>query len=182
LREVKVKNARIRISTIDKAHWSLIRNDNFLANLKCLVLDEAHSFNGMFGANVHYFFKRLYMAKEILGKTKPRIFLASATLASPRAFAQTLLSLDDTDKLALINDSMKKIICDIPISEVPIQLKSPPKDGMLRLVLFIDGQKKKSLIPFMANDEFIGDRINAIYFSQYKSMRLRLRPQSGLHP
>lgn len=163
------REARIRICTIDKAHWSLMKgNKFFLGNLKCLVLDEAHLFNGMFGANINYFLKRLYMAKEILGKQKPRIFLSSATLASPKAFAQTLLSMDNADKLAHIDDTVRRSISCIPISEVPTQLKIPPKDGMLRLVLFVDSNKKKSLIPFIANDTFIGDRINIIYFSPNK--------------
>ena len=65
-------SARIRIATLDVAHWSLFRsyqNKQFASRLRCLVLDEAHSYDGVFGANVHYFLNRLYLASEILGAT-----------------------------------------------------------------------------------------------------------------
>ena len=90
-------SARIRIATLDKAHFSLFGsrdNKKFVSRLRCLVLDEAHSYDGVFGANVHYFLKRVYMAKELLGKKRPGLFLASATLSSAQKFAATLLSLD----------------------------------------------------------------------------------------
>ena len=45
-----------------------------------MILDEAHIYDGVFGANVHYFLKRTYLAREILGKDRPGLFLASATL------------------------------------------------------------------------------------------------------
>ncbi len=57
--------ARIRLATLDKAHCSLIQKSvEFTKNLQCVVLDEAHQYDGIFGANVLYFLKRLYIAKE----------------------------------------------------------------------------------------------------------------------
>jgi len=54
------QQARLRIATIDKVHYSLLRGaPRFAARLCCLVLDEAHQYQGLFGAQVAYLLKRL---------------------------------------------------------------------------------------------------------------------------
>jgi DEAD/DEAH box helicase domain-containing protein len=114
------KSARIRIATLDKAHWSLLRsheNKKFAKRLTCFVLDEAHSYDGVFGANVHYFLKRVYMASEILGQRRPGLFLASATLSSARKFAATLLSLEQETDIVHIEDSTKQKIDLVPTAD-----------------------------------------------------------------
>jgi ATP-dependent helicase YprA (DUF1998 family) len=127
-------SARIRIATLDKANWSLIeKHQDFLKHLRCIVLDEAHMYDGVFGANVHYFLKRVYLSSEILGESKPHIFLASATLSSADAFAKTLLSLDDGGDLKHIEDSTKQKIDLIPTSSVAEELNHPRNDGLLRM-------------------------------------------------
>jgi superfamily II DNA/RNA helicase len=174
-------NARIRISTTDKAHYSLMfkGSRDFLGNLECLVLDEAHLYGGVFGANVHHFLKRLYAKKEILGKPKPGIFLASATLPSAKEFAKKLLFLNDIDEIQHFQDSVKTQINRIPFQEVIGCLKNPPTNGLLRFVLFINGQGKKSLIPFVIDDNLMGIEINAIFFTQNKSFSRKIKRQTS---
>jgi ATP-dependent helicase YprA (DUF1998 family) len=173
------KTARIRIATLDKAHFSLLRsyeNKKFAKRLRCLVLDEAHSYDGVFGANVHYFLKRLYMASEILRQPRPGLFLASATLSSARKFAATLLSLEDETEIVHVEDSTKQKIDVIPIADVPKHLSKPPGDGLLRVVLLLNGQDQEvALLPFMGNDKRVGTDVNAIYFSQSKSQSRLLK-------
>ncbi len=168
--------ARIRISTLDKLHWSLIGNDKrFLENLKCMVLDEAHIYHGVFGANVHYFLRRLYMACQILGNERPCIFLASATLASADLFAKSLLSISNMADIRQINDKIEPQIELVPISNVPNQLKDPPKNGLLRFVLLIKSSSEGPLASFMKNDDNLGLEVNAIYFSENKSKSRKIR-------
>jgi len=166
--------ARIRIATLDKAHWSLFRsreNKAFVARLRCLLLDEAHTYDGVFGANVHYFLKRVYLASEILGKRRPGLFLASATLSSARQFAATLLSVDADSEIRHIEDSTKQRLDLIPTADVPKSLANSPSDGLLRIVLLLnDLVGDVSLQPFMGNEKEIGTDVNAIYFSQSKYM------------
>ena len=171
-------SARIRIATLDKAHFSLFtkrENKDFARRLRCLVLDEAHTYDGIFGANVHYFLKRVYLAKEIQGKERPGIFLASATLSSAKKFAQTMLSLDG-DQITHIEDSTKQQLDLIPTSDVPKALAAPPADGLLRIVLLLNDQASDaSLLPFMGSETELGTDVNAIYFSQSKFTSKKLK-------
>lgn len=175
------RNARIRISTTDKAHWSLMSESSrdFLGNLECLVLDESHLYSGVFGANVHHFLKRLYAKKEIIGKPKPGIFLASATLPSAKEFAKKLLFLTSIDEIQHFQDSVKTQIKRIPIQEFIGCLKNPLTNGLLRYVLFINGQGRKSLIPFVIDDNLMGKDVNAIFFTQNKSFSRKIKRQTS---
>lgn len=183
--------ARIRISTVDKAHWSLIRGKKeFLSHLKCLVLDEAHIYHGVFGSNIHYFLKRIYMSKEIMGKDRPAIFLASATLSSAEQFAETLLSLEENDKIIHIKDNIKPDIKLLPISEVPAILSKPFTPGQLRIIMLINcSNLTENELPlkcpegliakFMKGDYNLGNKVNSIYFSQSKSHSRKLKKYIG---
>lgn len=173
------KSARIRIATLDKAHYSLLRGDEnkrFAKRLTSFVLDEAHSYHGVFGANVHYFLKRLFLANEIFGQPRPGFFLASATLCSARQFAATLLSLKHENEIVHIEDSMKQNIELVAAADVPKHLSDPPADGLLRVVLLLnDTNTEASLVSFMGNERQMGDKVNAIYFSQSKLHGKRLK-------
>jgi superfamily II DNA/RNA helicase len=170
--------ARIRIATLDKAHFSLFtkrENKDFAAHLRCLVLDEAHTYDGIFGANVHYFLKRVYLAKEIQEKQRPGLFLASATLSSAKKFAETMLSVDDNE-IIHIEDSTKQQLDVIPTSDVPRTLATPPANGLLRIVLLLNDQAADvSLLTFMGNEKELGTDVNCIYFSQSKFTSKKLK-------
>ncbi len=76
-------NARLRLSTLDKVHWSLMRKKEagFLSRLRGFIVDEAHSWHGLSGANVRAMINRLRLSMDVLGCNHPSFFLASATLA-----------------------------------------------------------------------------------------------------
>ena len=167
------KLARIRVATIDKAHWSLIRqHKEFVARLRCIVLDEVHTYSGIFGANVHFFLRRLLMSQELLrsSRKKLRFFLASATLSNAKEFVQKLIPLDSKDpddKIEHIQDVVQQEISLITAKELQNCLAHPPADGLLRLVVLghIGWDKLKS---FMSSEEKLGTKINAIFFSPSK--------------
>ncbi len=66
--------ARIRITTVDKVHWSLFKDKHasFLSKLRAFVLDEAHMWHGLVGANVRAMLDRLRLSLDLLG-ANPRV-------------------------------------------------------------------------------------------------------------
>jgi DEAD/DEAH box helicase domain-containing protein len=97
--EVK-QMARIVLTNPDSLHakilpWFETRTgswERFLSNLKFVVLDEIHSYRGLFGAHVAYVVRRLRLMCDQLG-TSPQFFCASATLSSPKQHAEDLVGL-----------------------------------------------------------------------------------------
>src|SRR5436190_3235634 len=66
-----------------------------LANLACVVIDEAHTYRGVFGSHVANVLRRLRRLASAYG-TEPRFILTSATITNPRELAERLSGLDFT--------------------------------------------------------------------------------------
>jgi DEAD/DEAH box helicase domain-containing protein len=64
------------------------------ANLAVVVVDEAHTYRGVFGSHVANVLRRLRRIAAAYG-TLPRVLLASATIANPVELAERLTGLDD---------------------------------------------------------------------------------------
>lgn len=65
----------------------------FFSNLKIIVIDEVHTYRGVFGSNVAMLIRRLLRICEHYG-AYPVFFLASATIANPEELAQKLTGSD----------------------------------------------------------------------------------------
>jgi DEAD/DEAH box helicase domain-containing protein len=79
----------IIITNFDVLHYHLWHRTKFshiVRTSRFLVVDEAHVYTGVFGANVHYIIKRL----ERLCKNKLQVIAASATLPNAAEFCKTL--------------------------------------------------------------------------------------------
>jgi DEAD/DEAH box helicase domain-containing protein len=63
--------------------------DRFWRHLRFVVVDEAHTYRGVLGANVALVIRRLRRLAQGYG-ADPQFVLASATLANPAAFAEAL--------------------------------------------------------------------------------------------
>jgi DEAD/DEAH box helicase domain-containing protein len=61
----------------------------FLANLRLVVIDEVHTYRGVFGSHVAQVLKRLLRLADLHG-AKPGFVLCSATIANPAAHAAAL--------------------------------------------------------------------------------------------
>jgi hypothetical protein len=171
---------RLRLSTTDKVHWSLMREGEaeFLSNLRGIVIDEAHWWHGLSGANVRRMIDRLNLSKDVLGQKHPMFFLASATLADAIGFAEDLTGearssfLDVSDKGAV-----KATIVDT--KDVPELLATSSLPGLLRrYVLLLTPQPE----PLTARDvlgkkEQLGPTANALCFVQSKFVGHRLRDE-----
>jgi DEAD/DEAH box helicase domain-containing protein len=66
---------------------------DFLANLGWVVVDEAHTYRGVFGSHVANVLRRLRRIARIYG-SEPRFVMASATIANPGELAERLSGMD----------------------------------------------------------------------------------------
>ncbi|MEM1782510.1 MAG: DEAD/DEAH box helicase [Nanopusillaceae archaeon] len=87
------------LTTIENLHLFLLKNHGkmyyFFRNLDLIVVDELHSYRGVFGTNSAYVFRRLINLLSYLYKNNFFKFLAlSATLKNPSNFAKKLFNLD----------------------------------------------------------------------------------------
>ena len=78
----------------DMLHVGMLPNHkswgDFLANLGWVVVDEAHTYRGVFGSHVANVLRRLRRVARAYG-AEPRFLLASATIANPVELAEELV-------------------------------------------------------------------------------------------
>ncbi|MGA8746809.1 MAG: DEAD/DEAH box helicase [Solirubrobacterales bacterium] len=78
----------------DMLHVGILPNHrswgDFLANLEWVVIDEAHTYRGVFGSHVANVLRRLRRIAALYGSA-PRFLLASATIANPLELAERLV-------------------------------------------------------------------------------------------
>ena len=67
--------------------------ENFLRNLKYVVVDEMHEYRGFFGGNMALLLRRFFLYLNSIG-ANPRLFLSSATCANPEEHAKNLTGRD----------------------------------------------------------------------------------------
>src|SRR5258706_3323784 len=88
------KNARIVLSNPDMLHTGILPHHTnwleFFANLKFIVIDEAHTYRGVFGSHVANVIRRLKRVANFYG-AKPQFILASATIGNPKELAEKLI-------------------------------------------------------------------------------------------
>lgn len=177
------QQARLRIATIDKVHYSLLRRDiRFAARLQGVVLDEAHQYQGLFGAQVAYLLKRIGVFKNVLGQKMPQMFLASATLPEAKNFAAMLLSVSP-DEIVHQTDAIHQKVELINWDEAEERLAHPPQAALCRLVLFYDKQLGRPALDSLLMKNFFCCH-KAVYFSpsKYSSRLLKQRlAQAGGH-
>lgn len=88
------KRAKVILSNPDMLHIGILPNhhlwENFLENLKYVVVDEAHIYHGVFGSHVANVVRRLKRILSIYGK-KPVFICTSATIGNPERFLNDLI-------------------------------------------------------------------------------------------
>lgn len=94
-----LRDARVLIATPDVMHAWLLSNvgnrsvAEFLRQLTTIVVDEVHSYTGVFGSHAAFLFRRLQHILHLLG-SHPRFIAASATIADPDLHLQNLFGVD----------------------------------------------------------------------------------------
>jgi DEAD/DEAH box helicase domain-containing protein len=88
------RNARVVLSNPDMLHTGILPHhvnwNDLLANLKYVVIDEAHIYRGVFGSHVANVIRRLKRVAKFHG-SRPQFLLASATIGNPQELAGRLI-------------------------------------------------------------------------------------------
>jgi DEAD/DEAH box helicase domain-containing protein len=88
------RRSNLILTNPDMLHVALLPNHkswgDFLANLEWVVVDEAHTYRGVFGSHVANVLRRLRRLARAYGR-EPRFLLASATIANPEELAERLV-------------------------------------------------------------------------------------------
>ena len=87
-------NADIILTNPDMLHIGILPHHTvwaeFLSNLRFIVLDEVHTYRGVFGSHVANVLRRLKRVLDFYG-AKPTFILSSATIQNPLALAEALV-------------------------------------------------------------------------------------------
>lgn len=151
-----IKKASVMIMTPDVIHAWLLSNltdngiRNFLANLQLVVIDEAHTYSGVFGSNAAYLFRRIHHLARLLGAT-PRYIAASATISDPQEHMRKLTGLDFSiigSNLDTSGRKARRLLMVEPPSEQNILssmaqlMRYVVEETAHRFVTFVDSRKQ----------------------------------------
>ncbi|CAG8960908.1 hypothetical protein HYFRA_00002445, partial [Hymenoscyphus fraxineus] len=90
---------RIIFTNPDMLHLTILPNEEkwrtFLQNLKFVVVDEIHVYNGLFGSHVAFIMRRLRRICAAVGNRHVKFISCSATVANPEDHFKTIFGIDD---------------------------------------------------------------------------------------
>jgi len=88
------KNARILLTNPDMLHTGILPHHtnwvDFFRNLRFIVIDELHTYRGVFGSHVANLIRRLKRVAAFYGAS-PQFILTSATIGNPKELAEKLI-------------------------------------------------------------------------------------------
>lgn len=94
VRQVIRSNGQIVVTNPDMLHGAILPHHTkwvkLFENLRFIVIDEVHSYRGVFGSHVANVIRRLKRICRFYGSS-PRFILASATIANPKEHAERLI-------------------------------------------------------------------------------------------
>ncbi|KIW34037.1 uncharacterized protein PV07_00839 [Cladophialophora immunda] len=89
---------RIIFTNPDMLHITILPQESgwrqFLQNLKFVVVDELHVYNGLFGAHVAFIMRRLRRICAAVGNRKVKFISCSATVANPEEHMKTIFGVE----------------------------------------------------------------------------------------
>ncbi|KAI5866679.1 P-loop containing nucleoside triphosphate hydrolase protein [Durotheca rogersii] len=93
------EEARIIFTNPDMLHLTILPQEDrwrsFLKNLRYVVVDELHYYNGLMGSHVAFIMRRLRRICAAVGNRKVRFISCSATVANPREHFKAIFGIDD---------------------------------------------------------------------------------------
>ena len=116
-RNVIRDEARIIFTNPDMLHITILPQESswrtFLKNLKFVVVDELHAYNGLFGSHVAFIMRRLRRICAAVGNHHVKFISCSATVSNPEEHMRAIFGIDDV-KLVDFDGSpsgRKEFIC-----------------------------------------------------------------------
>ena len=132
------KNARLVLSNPDMLHAGILPHHtawaDFFRNLDFVVIDEIHTYRGVFGSHVANVLRRLRRIARFYG-SYPRFILTSATIANPVELAEKLVE----EPVALVDEdgaargSKTFLIYNPPVVDREIGLRRSSLQESVRL-------------------------------------------------
>jgi DEAD/DEAH box helicase domain-containing protein len=90
---------RIIFTNPDMLHITILPQEEkwrtFLQNLKYVVVDEVHVYNGLFGSHVAFIMRRLRRICAAIGNRHIKFISCSATVANPQQHFKTIFGIED---------------------------------------------------------------------------------------
>jgi len=169
--------SRLRITTLDKVHWNLLRDrdSDFLSRLSAIVIDEAHIWHGLNGANVRGFMDRLRLSLDVAGVEHPSIFIASATINEPKEFAANLTGYAKSSFISFDDQGSVKVRL-LPTKDITKEIESYSGPELRRYVLMLKPEPEPvTALQILGNENLIGSELNALCFVQSKFQGRLLR-------
>lgn len=144
-------SARIVISNPDMLHMGILPHHTnwaeFFSNLRFVVIDEMHTYRGVFGSHVANVIRRLKRITRFYG-AYPRFIFTSATIANPQQLAEWLVeepvSLIDWDGSA--RGKRHFLIYNPPITEKSLGLRRSSLQECIRLTEDLLSQQVQTII------------------------------------
>ncbi len=146
-----IKNVRILTVTPDIIHaWMMSNLSNkrvldFISRISLVVVDEVHTYKGVFGSNAAYLFRIL---QHVMGLTNnyPQYIVSSATINNPKDHVSKLFGLD----FVIIDSSFDTS----PQKNIKILLVNPPSDKNLltsftQFIKFVSENTNHKFITFV---------------------------------
>ncbi|HEV3407659.1 MAG TPA: DEAD/DEAH box helicase [Gaiellaceae bacterium] len=133
------KWANVILTNPDMLHVGVLphhdRWGDVLANLRYVVVDEAHVYRGVFGSHVGNVLRRLRRTAAIYG-AEPQFLLASATIANPGEQARALLGLDVrvVDEDAAPRAERTIVFWNPPLLDAELGLRASPLGEAARIL------------------------------------------------
>ncbi len=132
------KNARILLSNPDMLHTGILPHHavwaSFFSSLRYVVIDEMHTYRGVFGSHVANVVRRLKRVAAFYGAF-PQFILTSATIANPAQLAEKLIeapvTLIDNDGSA--RGARHFLIYNPPVLDAAIGLRKSATQEAVRL-------------------------------------------------
>ena len=91
--------SRIIFTNPDMLHITILPQEDkwrtFLKNLRFVVVDELHVYNGLFGSHVAFIMRRLRRICAAVGNRRVKFVSCSATVANPEEHMRTIFGIDD---------------------------------------------------------------------------------------
>ncbi|KAI2467126.1 P-loop containing nucleoside triphosphate hydrolase protein [Annulohypoxylon bovei var. microspora] len=91
--------ARVIFTNPDMLHLTILPQEDrwrsFLQNLRYVVVDELHYYNGLMGSHVAFIMRRLRRICAAVGNRKVKFISCSATVANPQEHFKTIFGIDD---------------------------------------------------------------------------------------
>ena len=145
------KNARIVLSNPDMLHTGILPHhtnwSDFFTNLRFVVIDETHTYRGVFGSHVANVIRRLKRVANFYG-ANPQFILASATIGNPKELAENLIEepahLIDNDGSA--RGPRHFIIYNPPITDPSLGLRKSSLLEAVRLAQDVLRQDVQSVV------------------------------------